>query len=357
MSTAMFLPALTPTSARVRAYFAPVNRAQAEPTIFDPSQNQGFSLTAPPAPWIDLGYIEGFTRQSASKYGTLLAGSPASTQYQVRESLDALIGLRFTAWSKLTMALAAGSQNMNVLQASSVGANPQNGSGSKGVAATALASAGSTSTFLAMSAAAAANFIAGSLVVVDADYAGQTGYVGSGVAAAWVSSSSAVSNDPDYIRRVSFNVARVESVSSSGINLAQPLIAGAPSAAMKVQPILGFVDREGGSFFQEWSGLFVVAGDQGECIYYYYPRLQATGGAEESATRLIPSNSHGSQPTNAIAGKTKAGAAEQISPAQPGTQERLSLAASFRALPITDNNDGESVVCFRTFIPAACVLI
>jgi hypothetical protein len=37
--------------------------------------------------------------------------------------------------------------------------------------------------------------------------------------------------------------------------------------------------------------------------------------------------------------------------------ERVSLAANFRALPVTDANDGERVVCFRTFVPGPAALI
>lgn len=377
MSTSANIPAMTPTTRRVRAYFAPVNRTQAQPAIFDPSLNANFSLTAPPAPWLDLGWIEAFSRKSASKYGVLAAGSPASTQYQVRESLDATVSLRFTSWSKLTMALAAGSQHMNVITAATPASGNGNGSGSKGVTAVSLAATGSTATFLAMASADAANFVAGSLVAVDVDYASQTGYVGSGVSAAYVSSATAVNSDPDYIRRVTFNVARVQSVSSTGLTLAQPLIAGVPTATMKVQPILGFVDREGGSFFQEWSALFVIAGDQGDRIFYYYPRLQAMGGAEEAATPLTASAVHVSSSSagtssstnvaslkNASATRTTQGesipsssSAQILSPTQTNQSERISLAANFRALPVTDANDGERVVCFRTFVPPAFALI
>jgi hypothetical protein len=136
-----------------------------------------------------------------------------------------------------------------------------------------------------------------------------------------------VSGDPDYIRRVSFNVARVTASTSTGLQLAQPLIAGVPAATMRVQPFSGFVDREGGSFFQEWSALFVIDGEQGERILFHYPRLQSMGGAAESVTAL----------------------------ASP--LERVSLSASFRALPVTDTNDGEQVVCFRTFLPSPVTLI
>ncbi|HEX4065129.1 MAG TPA: hypothetical protein VHZ09_03825 [Acidobacteriaceae bacterium] len=324
MSTTAFLPALPPIGRSVRAYFAPVNRTQKQPTLFDPSQNGRFSVDAPPAPWIDLGWIENFARKSASKFGGLVTGSPGTTQFQVRETVEATVAFRFKSWTRLSMALAAGSQHMNLI-APAAGA-AASGSGSKGVPAVSLTS-GSTATFLAMAASDAAGFAAGSLVTVDIDYAGQTGFVGSGVSAAYVSSAAAVNSDPDYIRRVSFNVARVASSSSSGLQLAQPLLAGAPTAPLLVQPIVGFVDREGGSFFQEWSALFVIDGQQGERILFHYPRLQSMAGPAECATSLAP------------------------------PLERLALSASFRALPVTDANDGEPVVCFRSFLPSAATLV
>lgn len=321
------LPALPPIGRRVRAYFAPVNRVQRQATIFDPSVSGQFALDAPPVPWIDLGWIEDFARKSSSKFGELVTGSPGTTQFQVRTSVDATVSFRFKAWSKLSMALAAGSEHMNLIAAASGGT--ANGSGSKGVAPVNLTT-GSTATFLAMAASDAAGFAAGSLVTVDLDYAGQTGFVGSGVSAAYVQSAAAVSSDPDYVRRVSFNVARVLSVASgttSGLQLAQPLPAGVPVTGMRVQPIAGFVDREGGSFFQEWSALFVIAGTQSERILFHYPRLQAMQGSAESASPLV------------------------------APLERIALSASFRALPVTDANDGAQVVCFRSFLPGALALV
>jgi hypothetical protein len=322
------MPALPPTGRSVRAYFAPVDRVHGSPTLFDPSVNGRFAAGTPPAPWIELGWIEDFARKSTSKFGELITGSPGTTQFQVRETVDATVSFRFKSWSKLSMALAAGSQHMNLIVPAAGGT--ANGSGSKGVTPVNLAT-GSTATFLALAASDAAGFSAGSLVTVDVDYAAQTGYVGSGVYAAYVTSASAVNSDPDYIRRVSFNVARVASVASTGtatgLQLAQPLIAGVPAAAMRVQPISGFVDREGGSFFQEWSALFLIDGDQGERILFHYPRLQSMAGPAESASALA------------------------------APIERIALSASFRALPVTDANDGEQVVCFRSFLPSPVTLV
>ncbi len=317
--------AVLPTvNRRVRAYFAPVNRLQQIPSIFDPSQTGQFSLDAPPSPWIDLGWIESFVRKSTSSVGLLNSGVPSVAQYQVREVTGATVSFRFKVWNKLTMALAAGSQHMNLIQPA--GGNAANGSGAKGVAAV-LVQGGSTSTSIALNAGDLVGFSAGCMVTVDVDYTGQTGFVGSGVSAAYVRSAAAVNSDPDYIRRVSFNVARVAQVTASALQLAQPLLAGAPVSGMKVQPISGFVDREGGSFFQEWSAVFVMPGEQGERVIFHYPRLQAMQGAQESSDTLVT------------------------------PLERISLNASFRALPVTDSNDGEQVVCFRSFLPGSATLI
>jgi len=315
--------AMPPVTRRVRAYVAPIDRVNRVPAVFDPSVNGQFALGAPPAPWIDLGWIEDFSRKSLSKIAPLTTGSPGVTEFQVKETVDASVSFRFKTWSKLSMALSAGSQHMNLL-APAAGATA-NGSGSKAVAATSLAASGSTTTFLAMG--SIAGFAAGCIVAVDADYAGQTGFIGSGVYAGYVQSAAGVNNDPDYVRRLTFNVARVSQVTASGLQLAQPLIAGVPASTMRVQPVLGFVDREGGNFFQEWSALFVMPGEQGERILFYYPRLQAMAGAAEAAAPL------------------------------DAPIERIALSANFRALPVTDANDAQQVVCFRSFLPSAMTLV
>ena len=51
-------------------------------------------------------------------------------------------------------------------------------------------------------------------------------------------------------------------------------------------------------------------------------------------------------------GRGLAGAAE-VSEPLAAPLERVRLAGSFRALPVKDANDGEQVVCFRSYLPAA----
>ena len=171
--------------------------------------------------------------------------------------------------------------------------------------------------------AAAANFNLGDLVVVDGDYAGQIGFVGSGASGAYAASAAAVNGDVNYVRRVSLNVARVIGIANGALQLGSALLAGVPAAGRQVSKLAGFVDREGGGWFQEWSGLFVMDGEQSDRVIYHYPRLQALQGAAESLETLA------------------------------GPLARVKLAGAFRALPVKDANDGETVVCFRSYLPGA----
>lgn len=319
-----------PVVQRVRAYFSPVNRRGQMPTVFDASEQGGFNLDAPPSPWMDLGWIRGFARKSLSKSTTLLTGIPAAAQAQVRSSIEAQVEFDFLSWTKLTMALATGSQHMNLLTPASAAAGCADG----GQARTAVpVQDGSTASTLILAPADTAEFAAGMWVAVDADYAGQTGYVGTPIAGAFLrpALNGQALNDVDYIRRVTFNVGSVTQMSEGCLTLAQPLPGGVPATGMKVQRVCGFVDREGGSFYQEWSGLFVLQGSQGERIFFYYPRLQAMASAEEASAPLLAKTS--------------------------GRLEHMVLRGRFTALPVTDALDGERVLCYRSFLPTPNALV
>lgn len=323
--TATSFSAPAPVTRRVRAYFAPVNRSAQAPVLFDPSQPSTFNLDAPPAPWIDLGWIENFTRKPSSKSAAIVTGIPAAPLEQTRETISAQLSFEFLSWTKLTMALATGSQHMNLL-APAAGAVAA-ADGANAAPAVTLQS-GSTASAVQLSSADIAGFAPGCMIAIDTDYAGQTGFVGTPISGAYLRQPL---SDVDYIRRVTFNVALVLGVSSTSLILAQPLPGGAPAAGAKLQAITGFVDREGGSFYQEWSALFVMQGSQGDRIFFHYPRLQSITGAEEAA---IPLDS-----------RQKSGLA------------RVLLKGQFLALPVTDPLDGERVLCYRSFKPAAYALI
>jgi len=246
----------------------------------------------------------------------LRSGAPAVTQMQVRTEIEATVSFGFESWGKAQLALASGTQQMNLLKVAS-GATAE-GSGGTAVAAVALGS-GSTASVLQVGVAAAGAFAVGELVAVDMDYAATTGFVGSGLSGAYVRSAL---SDVDYVRRVTLNVGRIASinVTTGALTLEAPLLAGVPTAAMKVSGVVGFCDREGSSFFQEWSGLFVGEGQQGERVVWFYPRLQAAAGVAEDVVATL------------------------------GGLQKARLAGEFRALPVVDPVDGETVVCFRSYV-------
>lgn len=312
-----------PVTRRVRAFFAPVNRGSGAATTWDPSTIAAFNPDAPPAPWIDLGWCSGFQRRSGTKITPLLTGAPAIAAAQARTEVEATVALEFESWSKLTLALTAGVQQMNILRTAS-GASA-NGSGGPALAAVPL-NTDSTATTLDVG-TAATGFTAGELVAIDLDYAATTGFVGSGISGGYVRNAALIGADTDYIRRITLNVGRIVAIAGNLLTLGAPLLAGAPIPGMKVSHVAGFCDREGGSFFQEWSALFVLDGEQGDRIVFHYPRLQATTGATEKSEEL-----------GTLAPKTS-------------SLERVALAGSFRALPVQDANDGESIVCFRSYLP------
>jgi len=240
----------------------------------------------------------------------------------------------FREWGKLQMALAAGSEHMNVL-ASDPSANAQP-SGGTPVGAVAVLP-GSTASEVVLGAGAADDFSAGDMLAVDADYQQQTGYVGAGIAAAYVSDPADVNHDPNYVRRVTFNLGRVAEKTVTSLLLAQPLLGGAPAAGTGAQKVVAFVDREGGSFFQEWSGLFVAEEESGGRICFFYPRLSPV-------TKLGgPGAGSGFQRE------------EEVEVLKPIVA--MALRAAFVALPHIDENDAQAVLCYRSYFPAGAAAV
>jgi len=315
---------MIPISRQVRAYFAPCDRVSGKPSVFDPAKHGEFLLDAPPAPWVDLGWIQNFRRTSGTEVQALRSGARGTATAQVRRSLDAMVEFDFRQWGKLQMALAAGSEHMNVLESDpNTGSRPSGGIPLTGVAVL----EGSSESELIVGLGTVDSFGTGDVLAVDVDYQQQAGYVGTGVAAAYVKDAADVQRDRDYVRRVTFNVARVAEKTATSLLLAQPLLGGVPPAGTSVQKIRAFVDREGGSFFQDWSGLFVVQDESGGRICFYYPRLS---------------------PTRPAGGKAYQGEASV------GIQDPLvgiARHALFLAMPHADENDGQEVLCYRSYFP------
>lgn len=325
MSSSSVRSAMVPISRRVRAYFAPVNRVTDEPVIFDPAKHGAFLLDSPPSPWLDLGWIDQFRRFSRTGIGTARAGERGAPVTQFRGPLDARVELQFREWGKLQMALACGAQHMNVLAAdASADAEPSGGSATSAVAVL----EGSTASEIVLGAGAVDGFAVGDMIAIDVDYLEETGYVGTAIAGAYVNDPLDVNHDANYVRRITFNVGRVAEKTITSLLLAQPLPGGEPAAGAAAQKVVAFVDREGGAFFQTWSALFVTEEESGGRICLYFPRLSPAADAGEGSQKEEPVAI--SAPISAMA-----------------------LRASFLALPHKDVNDGETVLCYRSYFPAA----
>jgi hypothetical protein len=309
---------MAPAARAVRAYAAPINRITGSIAAFDPASQGGFDLDSPPAPWIDLGWVENFQRTAATKYDALRTGPAANITIQYRMQPEARVEFDLLSWGKLQLALSGGTQQMNVL-AEQPGFPPLP-SGGMGLPASPV-QAGSTYTQIVLTSDQLADYSVGDIVAVDVDYSGQTGYLGSGAPGAYLASPLNGITCVDYVRRVTFNVSRICAITSSALQLAEPLIAQ-PVTGMGVQNVIAFLDREGSSFFQEWSGLFIVGPDSGGRACFYYPRLQPAAGAAETRQEF----------------------------AAPLFSHRLHV--GLRALPTTDTNDNETVLCYRSYFPA-----
>ncbi len=334
MSTWSLRAAMVPITRRVRAYFAPVNRQTETPAIFDPGKHGAFQLDAPPEPWLDLGWVDHFQRSCGTSTEGLRSSTRGVSMAQFRGALDARVEFDFREWGKLQMALASGSEHMNVL-ASDPSADAQP-SGGTPVGAVAVLP-GSTATEIVLGAGAVDDFAAGDMLAVDGDYQQQTGYVGTGIAAAYVNDPTDVNHDPNYVRRVTFNLGKVAEKTVNSLLLAQPLLGGDPVAGVGAQKVVAFVDREGGSFFQEWSGLFVAEEESGGRICFFYPRLS---------------------PTTSL-GSAAAGGGfqreEEVEVTRPIAA--IALRAAFVAMPYIDENDAQVVLCYRSYFPAGLAAV
>jgi len=299
----------------VRAYFAPVNRVTETGTVFDPSVS--FNLKAPLSPWVPLGLVRNFKRVDKSTFGMVRSGATGVAQTQFLKAVDARVSLDFCEWGKLQMALAASSQHMNVL--ASTGTQPKASGGIAVPGQPVLAN--STASLILVDPSVLGNYQVGELIMVDVDYAAGATDLGTGITGGVAASGATL--DADAIRRASYNVGCISAITTTGLQLGSPLLGGVPASGARVQKVVAFVDRAGDSFLQEWSALFALEVASGGQVFFYYPRLQAASPAAETVVELAN-----------------------------GVSTTL-LHAEFEAMAAMDANDGQSVVCYRSYVPAA----
>jgi hypothetical protein len=346
-----------------RAFFAPFNATLAitqtqtnkGPVILDLQVQGPFNDQSLPTNYTDLGWINGLKINPASKIGMVRAGYRGAVRALYRGQVGESCEFKFREMSRMAMKIASGCEVFNLMSNSNAVASTLGPFSSSGIAAVPIGSSGYNSAYtnagLALAAApvlflpasSGSFFTAGNYIVADQDYSNtQFGQVGD----AGIPVFQNAVTDVDFTRKTSDYVARVVSVIASTaagnatgqdiLVLDQKFVGGGnstgtpnygPTAGAKVQTIKGYATREGGTYITEWSALFLMQTIDNSQIALYYPHLAPNSfkGWDNWALEN--------------AGTTDLTGYE--------------MDAVFEALAFDDPLDGETVVRYSAYYPAA----
>lgn len=338
-----------------RAHFAPFNQALAVtnsstllgPTIYDYAVSKKFLDGTPVPPWTDLGWVTKFKFTPGSKIGTIMTGYRMAARAKYRGDVAEKLSFTFEESTRWAYKIATGNAVYNILATTQTAISdapfaatgtPAIPMGASGYIATGLAS-GPTNGLptLFVPSGSGALFPAGTYIVCDQDYnTSQFGFVGDAGANVF---QGAVT-DVDFIRKTSDYVAMVVQVvagaaaGQDALILNQAFIGGgnnalsdtpniAPSAGAKVQALVGYATRGGGTTITEWSGIFVLDTIDGSQLLRYYPRL-----APDQEPGISSANVEGIN-----------------------SMQKYSLEAALEAMAFDDPWDGETVVSYEAYFP------
>lgn len=326
-----------------RAFFAPFNQELAVtqgstvlgPTIYDLEVLGKFlDLSDNPVPgWWDMGYLKDFKFTPGSKTGSVIAGYRGVIRAKYRAEVSEKLQFTFGEMSRTALRIASGVQVFNVLASSAAASTsgPLSSAGNTPTSMVSYAASGGAGGAPILTVASASGIVAGDMIVCDQDYNGSDfGFVGDAGANVF---QGAVS-DTDFIRKTSDYVAGVASVSGNVLTLTKPFMGGGnaplgstaytyPIAGAKVQKVIGFAAREGGTKIQEWSGIFVLDTIDASQVLFYYPRI-----SPDTFTGLPGVNLQ-----NAT------------------SMQQYELQATFDAMAFDDPLDGETVVRYAAYFP------
>jgi hypothetical protein len=325
-----------------RSFFAPYNAAlgsaQAStvqgPTILDLTQGP-FNTNSLPTGFFDLGWIKEFKLTPGSKIGQVRSGYRGAIRAQYKGEVGESFEFKFREYGRLQYKIASGSNVFNLLSGttpSTVG--PLSASGSLavpvGTGAFYVVSGGTAT--LRVANGSGTQFGVGNYIVCDVDYSTtQFGIVGD----AGVPVFQNAVTDVDYTRKNSDYVARVTAINGDVLTLDQPFAGGGsgnptaftqPQVGSKVQKIVGWAAREGGTMISEWTGLFILDTVDACQIAVYYPHISIAASRD---------------PANAWA----------IENAGTTDETGYELDAQFNALAFDDPLDGETAVGYKCYYP------
>ncbi|MDE2438947.1 MAG: hypothetical protein KGN01_06200 [Patescibacteria group bacterium] len=295
-----------------RAFFAPfdyvaVNNAlnniaafSVGPAVLDLMYQGPFNSNNPPAGYNDCGWLKDVKITDQTKIGQVTSGYRGAVAVQYRGQIGDQVAFKFREFGRLQYKLAVGTQVYNLLQ-----------TGESAPASSPLAAPGFPSPAIAMGASgympsgAVAGYVGRPTVFVPAGsgaafyYAPFNNYIvvdidtpttiaGGGIFGengAFAFPNSV--NDIDWVRKTSDFVARTVALvpnaaaGQDALILDQPFVGGGapastngtPPSTSKVQLIKGWTVRTGGTFIQEWSGLFIADTIDGAQTAVWFPHL------------------------------------------------------------------------------------
>lgn len=323
-----------------RGYFGPwdyqaaLTSTTGGPKILDLEVQGPFSTTSPPTGFTDTGWIKEFRVTPQSKIGQVRSGYRGAVRAQYRGEVGLQFEFKFRESGRLQMKLASGTTVLNMLApANGATAHETSPLGTAGAPAVSMTSYSVVGASAILSVSSASGFVAGNYIVCDTDYSISSGVIGSN--GSWVFPNAVT--DVDYIRKTSDFVARILSINGNNLTLDQPFVGGGapaatngtPLAGSKVQKVLGWTAREGGTFIQEWSGIFLSDTIDGAQIAMYFPHISPM------QFRTFPN-----------------WAIENVGNTDLSGYE---IDAAFNTLAFDDPIDGETVVGYYAYYPNARV--
>lgn len=273
-----------------RAFFAPFDAASAAttnnkaigPRIVDLSQgpfDSGQTMNGLTG-FVDLGWIRDFAITTDTKVGQIRAGFRGAVSVQIRGQIGESFEFKFREYGRLQMKCATGANVFNLIPGTAPSTlGPLSATGGVATAMTAYTPVDNTAGIggnATLTVPSVTGFAVGNYIVCDIDYNPATyGLVGDAMSPVFPNAVL----DVDYIRKNSDYVARVKAISGTKLVLDQPFMGGggfgnvSPQAGAKIQKIVGFAARDGGSFISEWTGMFLLDTQDGAQIAVYYPHV------------------------------------------------------------------------------------
>jgi hypothetical protein len=318
-----------------RAYFAPYNKTlgfnstTAGPYIVDLTTGPFDQNQVLPTGFFDLGWIKDFKLTPQSKIGVVRSGYRGAVRAIYRGEVGEQFEFKFREYGRLQYKLATGTNIVNLLDGTSPSPNTSGPLSASGSPITGMTTYSVVNGVGTLSVGSASGLAIGNYIVCDVDYNFSSyGIVGDAGTPVF---QNAVT-DIDYIRKNSDYVARIANINGTTVTLDQPFAGGGsgatspvvPQAGSKIQVVLGWTAREGGTFVSEWSGLFLLDTIDQAQIAVYYPHVAIAQNRDVAATWAI----------------------ENVGTTDEGGFE---LDAMYQALAYDDPLDGETVVAYKAY--------